>query len=129
MMKCLLCTSLILCSALTALGQTTHDRNLVHKRVRLDVTTASPSQFSAKAFRSENEALQRTERDTARTLGLGAQKQIPAKHTLETDKRHPNIESQYQVFRPNSAALRPNSGRSSSRGHGRHVAWVSRNGR
>ena len=68
LMNNLLCLMLIVCATTSTMGQGASDRNLSHKRLRMDVTTASTPDMlvSPSEYRLQNLALQKAERATAR---------------------------------------------------------------
>jgi hypothetical protein len=129
-MKYLICISLTLLLAPTVVAQGARDRNLTHKRLRMDVTTTTAPDplHSGADYRSQNLALEKSEREMARAAAP-RNKQLAAEK-YGTEKERPARDaaaSEQMPARPSSLKLR--SGVSNYQSRGRHKGWVNGNGR
>jgi hypothetical protein len=105
---------LLLAASLSAGAQAVRDRNLVHKRVPMDVTTTSPSreQEGARSSRSEQVALQGIERQTDRTLAQASKKQTMPAVKFASDRESRSHEAERAM------PLQPQPAHPSSGGRG-----------
>jgi hypothetical protein len=116
-------------SSLASVGQMPHDRNLAHKRVRMDVTTASPSADSASAreSRSASMALDNIERQTVRAESEAATKRaVPRSKEIQDLERPRRQTGAIGSPQPQRSGLRNVGGRSGQSGRrGIHAGWVT----
>lgn len=122
--------ALILSLTTSMMGQGARDRNLSHKRLRMDVTTASVPENtpSSSDYRTQNLALEKAEHETLRATALSAHKSSPANHPAQKVVPAREAETSGQILQA-SSSLKLKSGASNSRSHGRRKGWVNGNGR
>jgi hypothetical protein len=129
-MNNLLCLMLIVCATTSTMGQGAGDRNLSHKRLRMDVTTASTPDtlVSPSEYRLQNLALQKAEHATARSAAPIVRGAATERYTPEKDRPARNVETSGQILRA-SSTLKLTKGASNNHARGRHSGWVTGNGR
>lgn len=122
--------ALILSIAPALMGQGVRDRNLPHKRLRMDVSTApAPESLPSNSTdRSQTLALEKAERAVVRAPGLSARKPPLEKGVMEKARPARARDAEDQ-FKPASPPVKLSKGAVNSQAHGRHKGWVIANGR
>ncbi len=122
--------ALILSFTTSMMGQGARDRNLSHKRLRMDVTTASVPESvpSSSDYRTQNLALEKAERATLRSQELGSRKSSVANHPTEKVVPARDLETLGQIPRA-SSSLKLRGSATNARSRGRRKGWVNGSGR
>jgi uncharacterized membrane protein YccC len=129
--KCAICLSLVLCAAPATFGRTGHDRNISRKRIRMDVTTAAPSNLDTSAARlhSQSEALDRAERQMSVPSPAIRHEHAPDRRLVGLERTRGEVENGDKALRLASAPPQTTKpGRRESRSHAHRSGWITRNG-
>jgi hypothetical protein len=127
-MNNLLCLMLLVCATTSMVGQGASDRNLSHKRLRMDVTTApTPARLLFPSeYRLQNLALQKAEQATARAAAPNVRGAATEKYPLGKVRPTRNVETSGQMLVA-SSTLKLSKGAGKNHVPGRHKGWLTTN--